>query len=133
MATVTLIARILFALALFILGYDNVTDAGSKAEYAAQKGLVGAKVLVPFAGVVLIAGCLSIAFGFYAQIGALMVLAFLVPVTVVMHAYWSIDDPDMRSAQRIHFYKNVALIGGALLIFAFGSGEMSITASPIWP
>lgn len=133
MALVALIARILFSLALFLLGYDNVTDAGRKAEYAAQKGLVGAHILVPVAGVLLVAGCLSIALGIYAQVGALMVLSFLIPVTMVMHAYWKLDDAEERRAQRIHFYKNVALVGGALLILAFGSGDMSITASTIWP
>lgn len=133
MAVVALIARILFSLALFLLGYDNVTNARTKAEYAAQKGLVGARILVPLAGLILSAGCLSIALGFYAQIGALFVLAFLLPVTFVMHAFWKYDDPDARRSQRVHFYKNLALIGGALLILAFGSGEMSMTHSAIWP
>lgn len=133
MAVVALIARILFSLALFLLGYDNVTNAGRKAEYAAQKGLVGAHILVPLAGILLVAGCVSIALGFYAQVGALLVLAFLLPVTVVMHAFWKLDDAEERRAQRIHFYKNIALIGGALLILAFGSGDMSITTTSLWP
>lgn len=133
MAAVALIARILFSLALFVLGYDNVTDAGRKADYAAQKGLVGAHILVPAAGVLLVAGCLSIALGIYAQVGAIMVLAFLVPVTMVMHAFWKYDDAEERRAQRIHFYKNIALIGGALLIVAFGSGDLGVATGSLWP
>lgn len=131
MATVILIGRILFALALFVLGYDNVTEARQKAEYASQKGLVGAGFLVPVAGILLIVGCVSIALGFYAEIGAILVLAFLVPVTVVMHDFWKIGEPQARQGQRIHFFKNIALIGGALLIAAYGAGPLSIT-QPIW-
>ena len=42
----------------------------------------------------------------------------LVPTTVAGHPYWQIQDPAARRQQRIHFYKNVGLFGGALLVLS---------------
>ncbi len=40
----------------------------------------------------------------------------LVPTTLAAHRYWEMDDPAQRGANRINFYKNVGLLGAALVI-----------------
>jgi putative oxidoreductase len=80
---------------------------------------------VPCSGVLAIAGGLSVLFGFHARWGAACLLAFLVPVTLSMHAFWGIDDPVAFAVQRAHFMKNVSLIGSALLIVYFGAGPLA--------
>jgi uncharacterized membrane protein YphA (DoxX/SURF4 family) len=47
---------------------------------------------------------------------ALTLLASLVPTTLGGHAYWTHDEPTRRSQQRIHFDKNVAIVGGLLAL-----------------
>lgn len=47
---------------------------------------------------------------------ALALIGSLVPTTAAGHAFWTIDDPAAHKAQRVQFYKNMALIGG--LVFA---------------
>jgi putative oxidoreductase len=42
----------------------------------------------------------------------------MVPTTVVGHAFWRIQDPAPRIQQRIHFSKNVSIIGGLLFVAA---------------
>jgi putative oxidoreductase len=71
-------------------------------------------------------GGVSVILGYHAKLGALMLLVFLVPVTLVMHKFWGIADPQMATMQRINFMKNLSLCGGCLMIMYFGSGPYSL-------
>lgn len=53
---------------------------------------------------------------------------FLVPVTLAMHKFRTVSDPMMAQIQMIMFMKNVAMLGGALLISQFGAGPVSLDA-----
>jgi uncharacterized membrane protein YphA (DoxX/SURF4 family) len=48
------------------------------------------------------------------------VIAVLVPITVLMHDFWTMEGQD-RQNERIHFLKNVGLIGGALVFLALST------------
>ena len=71
---------------------------------------------------------LSVALGYRARLGALGLVAFLVPVTLTMHAFWAESDPMMHMMQRVNFLKNVGLLGGALLVSQFGADPTSLDA-----
>jgi putative oxidoreductase len=96
--------------------------------YAAAQGVPLASILVPFSGVLAFAGGLSILLGYRAKLGAWLLVLFLVPVTVMMHNFWAVHDPMMAQMQMILFMKNVAMLGGALLISQFGAGPFSLDA-----
>jgi putative oxidoreductase len=95
---------------------------------AAAHGTPWANVLVPFAGILAFVGGLSVAVGYHARWGAVALILFLVPVTLVMHRFWGLDDPQQAQMQMINFLKNVALIGGAALIVVHGAGAVSLDA-----
>lgn len=95
-------------------------------DYAASHGVPLASLAVPLAGLVALAGGLSIALGYHARAGALLLVLFLVPVTLTMHRFWNVADPEMAQIQRVMFLKNVSMLGGALLIAYFGSGPLSL-------
>lgn len=95
-------------------------------EVASSAGVPMASFAVPFAGILALAGGLSILLGFKARIGAWFIVLFLLPITFVMHNYWSIDDPAKKATQQSMFYKNLALLGSALMISYFGSGPLSV-------
>lgn len=116
--------RILFAL-IFVfssLGHFSSATIG----YAEQSGVPMANLLVPASGVLALAGGVLIALGWHARVGALLLLAFLLPVTFAMHDFWSLTDPMERMNQQVHFMKNLSMIGGALLLAYFGSGPISL-------
>jgi putative oxidoreductase len=98
------------------------------AAHAASQGVPMANVLVPLSGVIATLGGLSIALGYRAKLGAWLIVLFLVPVTLWMHAFWKISDPQMVQVQQAMFMKNLSLLGGALLIAYFGSGPFSLDA-----
>src|SRR6185295_11521973 len=85
-----------------------------------------AHLLVPISGILALVGGLSILLGYKARFGGLLIILFLVPVTVMMHKFWGVQDPMAAKMQMIHFMKNLSMLGGALLITYFGSGPISL-------
>ena len=74
----------------------------------------------------MIVGGLSITFGYYSWVGAVLLIGFLIPASILRHHFWDIADPREAAAERRDFEKNMALIGACLLIAYFGSGPYSL-------
>ncbi len=96
--------------------------------WAAQQGVPVPALLVPLAGVLALAGGLSVILGYRARLGAWLLVLFLVPVTAMMHNFWAVRDPVMAQMQEGFFIANLSRIGGALLIAHFGAGPLSLDA-----
>lgn len=64
---------------------------------------------------------LALATGRMPRLSAAVLAASLVPTTVAGHRFWEAEDPTQRSQQRVHFFKNVSMLGG--LIIASGDTE----------
>jgi putative oxidoreductase len=116
---VFLVGRILFALLFVSSGFMAHLGEGGKAgrEYARSLGAPSPDLLVPLSGITIIVGGLMVALGIWADLGALLIIGFLVGITPIMHAFWKIDDPQMKAIQSAMFFKNTALLGAALIIF----------------
>ncbi len=119
-------ARVLFA-AVFVMAAPGHFGSESIARATAQ-GVPMAEALVPLSGLLALLGGLSVAFGFQARLGAVLLIAFLVPVTVMMHDFWTVADPAAAELQQVMFMKNVTMLGGALLILYYGAGPISMDA-----
>jgi uncharacterized membrane protein YphA (DoxX/SURF4 family) len=65
-------------------------------------------------GVQLVAGA-ALATGRAPRLSALALALTLVPVTAAGHSFWEESDPGARAQQRIHFFKNLSMLGGLLL------------------
>jgi putative oxidoreductase len=126
MKSTALAGRILYSL-IFLAAVPGHFKSDTIA-YAAASGVPLANIAVPLSGILALVGALSVLLGYRARWGAAALIAFLVPVTLAMHNFWSVDDPMMRQLQMVSFMKNVGLIGGALMIIRFGAGELSFDA-----
>lgn len=124
--TVVLLGRFFFSL-IFLMSAPNHFSEGTIA-YAAAQAVPLASIMVPLSGIIALAGALSVLLGYHAKIGAWLLVLFLVPVTLMMHAFWAVPDPAAAQIQMIMFLKNVAMLGGALLITQFGAGRYSFDA-----
>ena len=96
--------------------------------WAAQQGVPLPALLVPLAGLISLAGGLSVILGYRARLGAWLLVLFLVPVTLLMHNFWAVKDPIMAQMQEGFFIANLSRIGAALLIAYFGAGPLSLDA-----
>ena len=124
--TVVVLGRLLFALIFLMAGANHFNK--QTIGYAASQGVPLAAIAVPLSGVLAIAGGLSILLGYRAKLGAWLIVLFLVPVSLMMHKFWTVTDPMMAQIQMILFMKNISMLGGALLISHFGAGPLSLDA-----
>lgn len=119
-----LAGRILYALIFVMAGPGHFT--ANTVAFAASKGVPLASVAVPLSGIIAMAGGLSIAAGYKATWGGWLIVLFLVPVTVMIHNFWAMTDPNMAQVNQIMFMKNLSMLGAALLITHFGPGPLSV-------
>lgn len=117
--TAVLAGRVGYAAVLAVLAIGNLRSLSESVAYAESKGLPLAPVAVPAGSVLLFAGAASLALGVYPAVGALAVVAFLVPVTPLMHDFWTMEG-QRREAEFAQFLKNVALLGAALALAGAG-------------
>jgi putative oxidoreductase len=123
---VVVLGRFFFAL-IFLFAAPN-HFAKQTIAFSASQGVPWASIAVPLSGVVAIVGGLSILLGYHAKLGAWLIVLFLIPVTLMLHKFWTVQDPMMAQIQMILFMKNVSMLGGALLISQFGAGPFSLDA-----
>lgn len=116
-----LAGRLLFGGVLAFMGLNHFLQADAMAGYAESQGVPAPRLSVLVSGLLLVLGGLSLVLGAYPVLGALAVLAFLVVSTPTMHAFWAVGDPEQKQAEMTQFLKNVALAGGALVLFAIGA------------
>ncbi|MFC8292111.1 DoxX family membrane protein [Streptomyces sp. NPDC057242] len=78
--------------------------------------------LVRLNGAVQVVSGVLLGLGRCPRLSALALAATLVPTTLAAHRYWEVEDPSDRAQQRIHFFKNMSMLGG-LLITADDTGS----------
>jgi putative oxidoreductase len=124
MKIIVLLGRILYS-AIFILAMPGHFMQHT-IDLAKTQSIPAPEILVPLSGLIALIGGLSVLLGYKAKEGAWLLVIFLVTATFSMHRYWMFDDLIVRDIQQLMFMKNLALLGGALLITYFGSGPLSM-------
>jgi putative oxidoreductase len=64
--------------------------------------------------------------GWFPRLSALALAGTLVPTTIAGHPFWTEKDPAARKQQRIHFLKNVSMLGGLLIAAVDTDGNPSL-------
>ena len=118
MDSVLIIGRVLFALLFISSGVSHLTKLEAMTGYAQYKKVPAAKFGVVLSGLMILLGGIYIAFGVYADLGALLIALLLIPTSFLMHAFWKETDATAKQNESISFFKNLALAGAALIIFA---------------
>jgi putative oxidoreductase len=111
-----LIGRIIFATFWLMGSFNHFKNLNYMSEYAKARGTPSPKAAVAGTGVILLLGGLSMLLGVYPVVGIILLIVFLLGVSFQMHAYWKMDDAQMKQIDMINFTKNMALVG-ALLMF----------------
>ncbi len=120
-----LAGRSLLALLFVVSGVGKVTGFAGTAAYMAAKGLPMPEVLLVGAIAVELLGGLMLIAGFKARWVALATFLFIIPTTYFFHNPAGLD-PQAAQGQMIHLLKNVSIMGGMLLVAAFGPGAWSV-------
>jgi putative oxidoreductase len=118
MDVVDVVGRVLFAFVFWQNGYRQLAHRAGSVAYAKSFGAPAPELSVPVTGVVMLLGGTMLVLGVWPDLAVLALAAFLVSAAFVAHRYWKETDFGMRAGQEAHFYKNIALAGGCLVMFA---------------
>lgn len=78
-------------------------------------------ILLLIATLLELLGSLALLLGFKEKLGAILLILFLIPSTIIMHQFWFVEG-GARELQLVNFLKNLAILGG-LILFALGGNE----------
>lgn len=113
-----LIGRIVVGLYWLNAAIMHFTQTQSMVPYAKMKNVPLAEIAVPGTGVLLLIAATSILTGIQPAVAVAALVVFLVPVTVMMHNFWTIEDQAMKMNDTIMFTKNMAMLGYTLVLLA---------------
>jgi putative oxidoreductase len=115
---VLLIGRILFATQFLTAGLGfHLRQRAMATEYARSQGAPLPELTVPGTGVVILVAGAMVILGFWVDLAALALAVCVLGFAYWMHAFWKLDDPMEKANQMAHFFKNVQIAGGALILF----------------
>ena len=115
-------ARILLVPIFLASAFTKLTSWPSTTARIADASVPIPDVMLAGALILEIVGAVLVLLGLFTRIGAVMLLAFLVPVTLLMHPFW------VDAGELTPFLKNTAIAGGLLMLAALGAGHFSLDA-----
>jgi putative oxidoreductase len=124
MKVIFFLGRVLFSAIFIVKGLEHFCE--KMVSHAASMGVPMPMILVPLAGVIALLGGLSVLLGYKAKVGAWLLVIFLLPTTFFMHPFWQSANDFSAMMQHYCFWKNLSLLGTALMLSYFGSGPLSL-------
>jgi putative oxidoreductase len=125
-----LLARVLLSLLFLYSGVDKCWRWSAAQREVAASGLPWPTFLHVVTVLIHLGGGVSLLLGIEAQVGALLLALFLIPATVIYHPFWKYSG-EVFVGKAGHFLSNLAIIGGLVLLFVFGSGHISLIDRPL--
>ena len=116
----SLIGRILLVIIFLNSGIGKIGNFEGTAQYMAKFGMPNTSFFLFGAIVFELVGSVTVILGYFTRLGALLILIFLLPTTLIFHANFA------DQIQMIMFVKNVSMFGGCLLLFSAGPGRLSL-------
>jgi putative oxidoreductase len=74
---------------------------------------------------ILFVGSFLVLIGYYANVGAIMILLYWVPFTLIVYSFWN-DPVEYKRLHALYFMRNLAMCGGLLLLITNGAGKYSV-------
>lgn len=127
-SVVPLLGRILISPVFILAGITKVMAFSMMTAYVESAHLPLPKVSLACAAAIEILGGLAILTGFHTKLAAWIVFLFLIPTTVLFHLLPAIQNVD-RMGNGTNVEKNLAIMGGLLILATFGAGAYSIDSS----
>ncbi len=126
--TSILIARVLIGWLFLTNGWEKLMHMSATAGYLASLNVPAANLVAwpTMVGELLIG--IALILGLATRCAALASIAFTAAATLLAHRFWELP-PGQQSEQYIHFCKNLAIIGGGLLLFVTGAARFSVDAA----
>jgi putative oxidoreductase len=119
------VGRVLLALIFILSAVGKLQDWQGTVQMMTDRGLPMPDALLSISVGLELVGGILVVLGLYARWGAVVLLLFLIPVSVIMHNFWDVPQ-EQAQMQMINFMKNVSIAGGLVFLLAMGAGPLSI-------
>jgi putative oxidoreductase len=120
-----LAGRILLGSIFVVSGYGKLFGLTAFAASLEQRGVPAASTIAVIGACVELFGGLAVVLGVEVRCAAALMIAFVIVATLISHRFWELQDA-ARRAQATQFSKNVAIIGGFVLLLAAGGGRYAV-------
>ncbi|NJN59045.1 MAG: DoxX family protein [Leptolyngbyaceae cyanobacterium SL_5_9] len=117
---IPLVSRILLSAIYLVSGVNKILNPAGTQEYMAANGMFWTGLFLVVAIAIELAGGLSLLLGYKTRLGAIALIIFLIPATLIFHTNFA------EPIQQIMFLKNLGLLGGLLLVMQYGPGRISL-------
>ncbi|WP_454873612.1 DoxX family protein [Paraburkholderia xenovorans] len=122
---VILAARILLMVLFIMFGWSKLTGFSGTVAYMTSSGAPVPELSAVIAVVMEFVVGIALLAGFYTRPLALLLAVYTFGTAIIGHHYWNMTGA-MQYDNMIHFYKNISIIGGLLLLCVTGAGKYSI-------
>ena len=122
-----LIGRVLLGVIFVTSGFGKLTNLDGFAASLAKNGVPMSGALAILGAAVEFFGGLAVVLGVRTCWTAGLMILFVIVATLISHRYWEFADA-ARRMQQVQFNKNLAIIGGFILLAACGGGRFSVDA-----
>ena len=123
---VDLIGRVCIAFLFLYEAYDSIFYYKETKAKMDIYGLTwNQDLLLVGAIILLLLGGTLVLLGYRTSFGIVLLLMYWIPLTFIIHSFWNDPEPERR-LQAILFMKNIAIMGGMLIMYVNGSGRYSI-------
>lgn len=126
------IGRALISVVFIVFGYLQFTNIGAYiANPAVVKaaaltgGALSPTVIAYLVAAIDLVGGLLILVGYQTRWAAIVLIVFVVLTLLLAHNFWTMEGP-ARIGNMVNFYKNLAIIGGLLLLIGQAPGRCSL-------
>jgi putative oxidoreductase len=124
---VALLARIVMSIMFITSGFGKLVGFAGTVDHIADKGVPLPEIAAVIAILIELVGGIVVLVGWKTRWTALAFVVFLIVITPIFHNFWTMEGA-ARMANNINFMKNVTILGGFLLLYAFGPGRYSVDA-----
>ncbi|MBL0394840.1 DoxX family protein [Ramlibacter monticola] len=120
-----LVGRVLLAWLFVPAGWGKIMGFSGTVGYIASKGVPLPEVCAAIAIAAELGLGLALLVGLKARWAAIGLAIFVAVITPIFHNYWASPEAQVMM-QKQAFNKNLAIVGGLLVVAAFGAGALSV-------
>ena len=120
-----LAGRVLLAVIFVWAGFGKAIGYQDTAGFMSSVGMPMVGVLLPLTILVELGGGIALIVGWKARWVALILAVFTLLASLIFHKFWTMTGEGVMT-NTLFFYKNIAIMGGMLMVFAFGPGRFSV-------
>ena len=123
----SLVGRVLISCMFLWAAYEKITHWNASGDYLRKKKIPHVTYVLPIAATLQVVGGLFVLLGLMPRLGAFFLLVYMIPHTYMLHDFWKMNDGEGKLIEKLFFMKDLAIIGGLLVILSVGGGSFAIS------